>query len=491
MATHTRRDVLILGGVAGFALAVPVARRVSASSIIDSITAGLPEPPSTSPFVEPFSVALTIPPILAPTRSDADTDYYDIYQRPALAQMLPGAPTPIFGYNGIYPGPTLRLRSGRRAVVTQHNLLDVPTSTHLHGGVTPPGSDGYPLDEVFPGQSRVHTYPLQQEAAPLWYHDHDIRETGRNVYMGLAGRTLMTDERDAALPLPKAPFDVPLVLADRLFNADNTLRYPRGENLQVVRNGALGDVVLVNGRPQPRFAVKRRRYRFRFLNGSNARQYLLALDRDLPFAVIASDGGLLTKPREVFQLPLGNAERYDVVVDFTNVPTGRQVVLRNLAGQGRTAQVMRFDVEDAVPDESSVPTDLRPPLDIDPGASEATRHFRLERSHGAWVINGKLFDAHRIDADPRLGATEIWEIENVGGGWTHPFHIHLISFRILSRNGAPPKPWETGPKDTVMVGPNETVRLAIRFDGFRGVYVMHCHNVEHEDHDMMGQFEVV
>jgi spore coat protein A, manganese oxidase len=138
-----------------------------------------------------------------------------------------------------------------------------------------------------------------------------------------------------------------------------------------------------------------------------------------------------------------------------------------------------------------VPPDLRPPLDNDPGASEATRHFRLERSHGAWVINGKLFDAHRIDADPRLGATEIWEIENVGGGWTHSFHIHLISFRILSRNGAPPKPWETGPKDTVMVGPNETVRLAIRFDGFRGVYVMHCHNVEHEDHDMMGQFEVV
>jgi spore coat protein A, manganese oxidase len=491
MATHTRRDVLILGGVTGLGLLVPVARRVNAGSIIDAITAGLPEPPPTSPFVAPFSVPLTVPPVLVPTRTDATTDYFDIFQRPGLSQILPGRPTPIWGYNGIYPGPTIPLKSFRRAVVTQHNQLQVATSTHLHGGLTPAESDGHPLALVQPGQTRVHTYPLQQEYAPLWYHDHAIHDTGFNVYMGLAGKTIMTDPREAALPLPRAPFDLPLVISDRLFNKDNTFLYPRDNDLAVVKTGALGDVILVNGRPQPRLAVKRRKYRFRLLNGSNARQYLLALDRELPFFVVASDGGLLPMSKQVSQLPMGNAERYDVVVDFSSVPTGRSVVMRNLAGQGRTAQVMRFDVGDDAPDDSSVPVDLRSPLDIDPARSVATRRFRLKREGGAWTINGVLFEPDRLDATPRLGSTEIWEFENRGGGWTHPFHIHLIEFLILDRNGAPPHPWETGPKDVVMVGPNEVVRLAIRFDGFRGIYVMHCHNLEHEDHDMMGQFQVV
>jgi FtsP/CotA-like multicopper oxidase with cupredoxin domain len=491
---HSRREVLMLGAVASFALAVPVARRVSASSLIDAITAGLPEPDPTSPFVPAFSLPFRVPPTLKPVRSTATTDFFEIVQRTGLVQILPGRPTPVWTYDGIFPGPTLPLRSNREAIVTQFNRLAVPVSTHLHGGVTPPESDGHPLLLIPPGASRVYTYPLRQDAEPLWYHDHADHATGRNVWMGLAATTRMTDDRDDALPLPKPPFDVPLIILDRLFNADNTLLYPQdhdGGPAQVVQKGALGDVILVNGVPQPRMAVKRRKYRFRLLNASNARQYLLALDHDIPFTVVASDGGLMPNPVTVFQLPMGNAERYHVVVDFSKVPTGTRVVLRNLAGEGRTSQVMRFDVGETVPDTSSVPAQLRPPLDINPADAVITRHFRFKREHGAWTINGQLFDGNRIDAFPQIGTTEIWELENSSGGWTHPVHIHLIGFKILSRNGASPRPWETGPKDVVMVGPNETIRLAIRWKGFRGIYVFHCHNMEHEDHDMMSQFEVI
>jgi FtsP/CotA-like multicopper oxidase with cupredoxin domain len=493
MRTHTRRDVLTLGAVAGVALAVPVARRVSASSIIDALTAGLPEPPPTSPFVAPFSMPMRVPPMLKPVRSVGTTDYFEIVQRPALLQLLPGRKTPVWGFNGMVPGPTLPFFVGRTAVVTQFNRLPVPVSTHLHGGRTPATSDGHPLDLVFPGESRVYTYPSHLRYAPLWYHDHADHSTGANVYMGLAGNTLMRDAVDNVLQLPSGQFNVPLMIFDRLFNADNTLRYPRdaeGGPAQVVQKGALGDVILVNGTPQPRFAVKRRKYRFRILNASNARQYLLALDHDIPFTVVAGDGGFLPAPVTVFQLPVGNAERYDVVVDFSMVPSGSRVVMRNLAGEGRTAQVMRFDVGETVPDPSRVPAAF-PTQRIDPAAAVETRQFVFERRHGAWVINGELFDPQRIDAFPRLDTVEIWTLVNESGGWTHPVHFHLVHFKVLDRNGAPPQPWERGPKDTVMVGPNETVRVAAAIEGFRGVYVFHCHNIEHEDHDMMGQFEVV
>ncbi|MDX6533333.1 MAG: hypothetical protein QOF68_1077 [Gaiellales bacterium] len=493
MATHTRRDVMLLGGVAGFALAVPVARRVSASSIIDALTAGLPEPEPTSPFVAPFSMPMNVPPMLAPVRTVGTTDYFELVQRQALLQLLPGPKTPVWGFNGMVPGPTLPLFVGRTAIVTQFNRLPVPVSTHLHGGRTPAASDGHPFDLISPGGSRVHTYPSHLRYAPLWYHDHADHATGANVWRGLAGNTLMIDSRDDEFQLPSGQFNVPLMIFDRLFNADNTLLYPHdpeGGPAQVVQKGALGDVIMVNGTPQPRFAVKRRKYRFRILNASNARQYLLALDRELPFTVVASDGGFLPTPVKTFQLPVGNAERYDVVVDFSKVPSNSKVVMRNLAGEGRTSQVMRFDVGEAVPDASRVPDTLRT-LDINAADAVETREFVFERRHGAWVINGELFDRDRIDAFPRLNTVEIWKLVNKSGGWTHPVHLHLAHFEVLDRNGRPPKPWERGPKDTVMVGPNETIRVAALFEGFRGIYVFHCHNIEHEDHDMMSQFEVV
>jgi FtsP/CotA-like multicopper oxidase with cupredoxin domain len=203
---------------------------------------------------------------------------------------------------------------------------------------------------------------------------------------------------------------------------------------------------------------------------------------------------------QVTTLPIAVAERYSVVIDFAKYPVGTQIVLRNTdtgvfgdpVDPGKVSGVMRFDVVADAVDTSRVPDDLAPARDIDPADAVATRRWVFERSGGQWVMNGKPFDGNRIDASPVQGTTEIWEFVNEAGGWRHPIHVHLVEFLVLDRNGHPPRPHERGPKDTVSLGPNETVRVAMKFDSrFTGTYVFHCHNIAHEDNMMMTQFEVV
>ena len=159
--------------------------------------------------------------------------------------------------------------------------------------------------------------------------------------------------------------------------------------------------------------------------------------------------------------------------------------------EDKTRQVMRFDVVADAPDPSSVPADLRPLPDIRPDQAVARRSFEFARSGGEWTINDEIFDENRIDARPRLGTTEIWRFENGGGGWWHPIHVHLVEFLILNRTRRPLHAYERGPKDTVFLRGGETATVVIKWESFRGLYVMHCHNVEHEDHDMMTNIQVV
>ncbi len=243
---------------------------------------------AASPAVAKFSVVLPIPPVLAPVRTDKTTDYYEIEQRVGSARLLPGPTTPVWGYNGMFPGPTIRARRGRRTVVRHTNRLAQPTVVHLHGGVTPSESDGFPTDLIVPvdfptdlplcsavpslaqiaksgvpvpTNVKVHTYPNDQCAATLWYHDHAMDFTGRNVYMGLAGFYLVDDATERALALPRGPYDIPLMICVRAFRADGAFDYDDRGHL-----GAQGDVVLVNGAPWPRLKVERRKYRLRILN---------------------------------------------------------------------------------------------------------------------------------------------------------------------------------------------------------------------------------
>jgi spore coat protein A len=255
-------------------------------------------------------------------------------------------------------------------------------------------------------------------------------------------------------------------------------------------HGAMGDVILVNGVAQPRFEVANRKYRLRILNGSNARAYGLTLSSGQPFVQIGTDGGLLPRPVRRTTIPLHPFERVEVIVDFSAVPVGTQVILRNELEAGRTGQIMLFDVVRREPDRSSIPTSLRLLERLDPASASATRDFTLGMDKMSWVVNGQPFDPARIDATPRLGASEIWRFQN-RSGMAHPMHVHLDMFQILDRNGTPPAEAESGWKDTVAVGPDEVVRVTVRFTDYAGRYLVHCHNLEHEDNAMMAQFEVV
>ena len=356
---------------------------------------------------------------------------------------------------------------------------------HLHGGHVEAAFDGYPSDVIAPGTAKDYVYPNRQIGSTLSYHDHQMHQTGRNVWMGLFGAYLIEDDAESRLNLPSGAYDVPVIIQDRTFNVDGSLSY-----VPDMMQGALGDVILVNGVPHPRFEVANRRYRLRILNGSNARAYELALSSGQSFTQIATDGGLLPQPVHRPSIPVSPFERVEVVVDFSEVPVGSQVVLQNQLEVGRTGQIMLFDVARQEADTSSIPAALRPLERLAEAAASATREFTLEMNRMNWVINGQRFDPARVDASPRLGATEIWRFQN-RSMMPHPMHVHLNMFQILDRNGAPPPAGESGWKDTVVVGPDETVRVIVRFTDFAGLYMLHCHNLEHEDHGMMAQFDVV
>jgi spore coat protein A len=463
---------------------------------------------------------LPIPPVLKPVRTDGTTDYYEVTQRPGKADMLSGLTTTMWGYNGIFPGPTIVSRSGRRTVVRHRNELSVPVSVHLHGGKTPPEHDGYPTDLVLPtggwaagGHSghggrtsqgaKEYVYPLDRPASTLWYHDHRMDFTGPQVYRGLAGFHLVHDNREDALPLPKGERDIPLMICDRSFAEDGSFPYPSldpelrdkpGVSRGFIR-GVLGDVILVNGVPWPRLEVTNTRYRFRLLNASNARRYRLTLDPPprlgKPVVQIGSDVGLLGQPIGHSAIEFAQAQRFDVIVDFSSYPIGTEVTLKNTLGEGGTANVMRFDVVRPATDVSVVPAQLGEFETLSRSSATVTRDFQFDQRGGdgsMWTINGRLFDPGRDDAQPKLGATEIWRLST---DVHHPVHLHLAHFQVLSRDGQEAGAHDAGWKDTIDLWRGQTAEIIARFTGYRGRYVFHCHNLEHEDMAMMGNLRVI
>jgi spore coat protein A len=474
--------------------------------------------PTLGPLPEAFRVRLPIPPVINSIRTDAETDFYDVTVRPATSRILPDRDTAIWGYDGIFPGPTVEARSGRRVSLRLRNALPVPIVNHLHGGRTSPEHDGYPTDLILPDggfpQSHMHDsmarisqseheyiYGNNQRAATLWYHDHRMDFTAPQVWRGLAGFYVVRDEEEARLPLPRDGREIVLMICDRSFDTDGSFRYPSLDpslrNTAGVQSqymgGVLGDVILVNGAPWPRLEVANVKYRFRILNASNARKFDLALQpasaEAAPFVQVGSDGGLLSAPLAHVTIRIAPSERFDVIVDFSKYPIGSKVELFNNAGDGTAGRVMRFDVTRNERDESSVPAKLSDAPRPEPENAAATRvmDFSYDRASLSWRINGQPFDPARIDARPRLDTTEIWRLQT---DFSHPLHLHLVHFRVLGHSGQP-TPYDAGWKDTIDLGPGEVANILIRFSGYRGRYVFHCHNLEHEDMSMMGNFEVV
>ncbi|NMH94496.1 multicopper oxidase domain-containing protein [Pseudonocardia bannensis] len=501
-ANLSRRDILKISALGAAALTLPLERVVHAKGVSRLAASKLPKP---------YTVPFAVPPVLAPIgTTDQGEPLYEIRQRAASVEILPGLKTTIFGYNGLTPGPTIKAQRGRPIAVRMIN--DLPpthpqwrytpwTSCHLHGSASKPQYDGYASDITQPGEVKTYRYPNIQDARTLWYHDHGVHHTAENAYMGLAAQYHLTDAVEAALPIPKGDYDVPLILVDKMFGADGNLMYDDAGH-----SGLWGDVILVNGRPWPVMTVAKRKYRFRILNASLSRGFRLQLSDAVPMTVIGTDGGLMPAPQQTVQLRIGMAERYEVVIDFARYKKGDKIELRNLGvpnstDYDNTGKVMRFEVTDDPfdPAGNEVPAVLNPNMEVMgllPAQAKATTKIEVVRKNGLWTINGTTWEDviesgyKKVVANPELDEIQIWEIKNSSGGWFHPVHIHLVDFQILDRNGKPPFAFEKGPKDVAYVGENETVRAIMKFTHQTGRYMIHCHNLPHEDHDMMTQFRV-
>ncbi|MFJ7727674.1 multicopper oxidase family protein [Neobacillus sp. NPDC097160] len=429
-----------------------------------------------------FKDPLPIPPVLKPKWKSGDYTYYEVSMvetKQSLHSDLPQ--TTLWGYEGIYPGPTFEVEMGERVFVKWKNELpakhllpidhtvhgaekekpDVRTVVHLHGGRTEPASDGYP-DAWFTNgfavkgpifEKEIYEYGNQQTARTLWYHDHAIGLTRLNIYAGLAGFYLIRDRYERSLNLPSGPFEVPLLLQDRTFHDDGTLSYPdqpenntSGIHPSIITS-FFGDTILVNGKVWPFFEVEPRKYRFRFLNAANARFFRLSLDSGQLFFQLGTDSGFMEQPIGVKTLLIAPAERLDVIIDFSNLG-GKAIVLKNDApthfpigdpvNPETTGNVMEFRVTMPLSsiDTSMVPAYLGPIKWLQTNSAQKQRFLELSEEkdlygRSLFLLAKKMWD-DPITENPRLGSIEIWNFVNTNGD-DHPIHIHLVQFQILGR----------------------------------------------------------
>jgi spore coat protein A, manganese oxidase len=443
-------------------------------------------------------------------------------------------PTRMWGFGGSSPGPIFETRRGQGVLVdwvnelpekhlfaVDHNVHgaeadkpEVRTVVHLHGAKTGPGSDGYPETWYTRGKSALSHYPNQQEAAMLWYHDHTLGINRLNIFAGLLGVYFVRDDIEDALKLPRGKYEIPLVMCDRIFGLDGKLIYPvSGDPRAPWVPEVLGDAILVNGKLFPYVEVEPRKYRLRILNGANGRSFHLTFSGPQmswfpKFCQIGTDQGLLPAPVESVRVSLMPGERADVIFDFSSY-SGTNLVLRN-----DNFNLMQFRVAvKGERDDGALPQVLRPIAKTAESLAVRTRMLTLVEIDDAnrRPIRTLLNNAHwsmSVTENPVLDSVEIWNFINLTND-DHPIHLHLVRFQILDRRpfsvsayvstgelkfmGPPvaPDPGEAGWKDTVRASHGMVTRIIIRFEGFTGRYVWHCHILEHEDNEMMRPFEVV
>ena len=432
--------------------------------------------------------ALFIPPLL-------DGPVQNIYVREGEL-FLKGGTTETLGYNGDYLGPTLRFRMGEDADITIVNELREETTFHWHGMHIPAEFDGGPRQVIPAGGEWNPRFTIDQPAATLWYHPHLMGRTAEQVYRGLAGMIIIEDEYSDSLSIPSdyGRNDIPLILQDRRLNRKGEFSY-RPSRHDIV-HGYTGNFLLTNGQIEPELFIEESPLRLRILNGSNSTLMRLSLRSGGSFTVIASDGGFLPEAVERNRLVLSPGERYEILVQ---VQEGEDELISELYnGESFTALRIQSSAGTSGP---AAPAPAVPSMNIskpwtDAGEPDTVRRFTMEtRGMGRFTINGRSMDMNRIDFRPRQGTTEHWVIENRGRGMMmnlpHSFHVHDVQFRILEINGRPPPPYLSGPKDTVLLMAGDRVKISLRFEDYSGIYMYHCHMLEHEDAGMMGQFEVI
>lgn len=458
-------------------------------------------------FRQPFQV----PRLNAGQRQGRDV-YFDLTVQSGTSRILPNKNTHTWGINQNFLGTTLKAKKGDRVHIKVKNTLTDATTLHWHGMKLPARMDGGPHQPIPSGKNWLSEYEIIQPASTLWYHSHQMHETGPQVYQGLAGLFILEDKHVQSLPLPSeyGVDDIPVILQDRDFNHDGSFRYISSMHDRMA--GKQGSVMLVNGVYKPLLKAHKSLIRLRILNGSNARIYHLKFNDQRDFSVIASDGGLLRQPIQTNMVRIAPAERVEIVVDVSdgtmpmlvNHPpemTSGMGMMRRMMGNREQAQALfQIDARKVRPTTTTIPKTLANIPVPNLSQVSATRTMELEMQMGpqmmrggGMTINGKSMDIQRIDTVVQANSSEVWRIKNTSM-LAHPFHIHNVQFQVLERSKTPLQPHEHGFKDTVLVYPNETVTLYIQFPKFRDAkvpYMYHCHILEHEDAGMMGQFTVV
>lgn len=452
--------------------------------------------------------------------------------------LIQGKPSPFLTYAAQYAGktyqnPTIRIQRGQQFTARLQNGLDEPTIIHWHGLHVPGVMDGHPRSSIAAGGQYDYTFPVTNRGGLYWYHTHAHNLTAKQAYFGQAGMFLVEDDEDRALRnalrLEPGVSEIPLLIQDKQF--DNTGKLNYSSNMMQQMMGQLGDTILVNLTPQPQLDIANRLYRFRILNGSNSRIYKLAFvhrGKTLPYTVIGTDAGLLERPYTVHEIFLAPAERLDILFDASRLRAADEVLLTSLAFEamnndmmggmgggmggmmgamggsglalGAELEIMKLVVSSQTKAGSPpLPARLSTFARID--TKKATvRNVSLGLQGMHWVINGESFDMNRYPIQSRSNTVEVWDFQNAKASMPHPMHIHGFSFQVVSRSNSPEQVrklaqdtsgrlvTDLGWKDTVLVWPGETVRIAIDFtNNYKGdqIYVVHCHNLEHEDQGMM------
>jgi suppressor of ftsI len=449
------------------------------------------------PTIRPAVVGdtLTSPSVLANESREPHTVEVTLTAAVTRLELRPGVETKVFAYNGQVPGPTLEVWEGDSVIVHFKNELPEPTTIHWHGIHLPFHADGSPFDPVKPGERYDYVFTVKRgTAGTYWYHPHPDQRAGPEVAMGLFGAIIV---RAADDPLRGLVTEKLLILHDNRFGPDGSVDLPdpnAPEGRRDFENGREGNALFVNGQIMPTVSIRSGEVqRWRVINASAARVYRLAIS-GRPFLHVGSDGGLFEHPVEEDEILLANTERVELLVRGTgqpgerdtleDLPYNRYIPQTRPADWDSTRNLLTLQYSDDPPVMPvELPTTLLAVQWLDTTAVTAHRVFALSQG----LINGKRMDLHRVDVTVPLGATEIWEIENLVG-MDHPFHLHGFRFQVLDRDGVPePFPqW----KDTVNVPKHETVRVIVTFDDYPGLWMFHCHILDHEDAGMMGVLEV-
>ncbi|MFC5591633.1 multicopper oxidase family protein [Sporosarcina soli] len=428
---------------------------------------------------------LKIPSMLE--RDDEEGVVYTVRAQKGKTEIFDGIETTTYGYNGSFLGPMLRLEKGETVKIRTINELDENTTFHWHGLDVPADADGGPHDVIKPGEEKIIEFEVSQEAATLWFHPHPEGITAEQVYNGLAGLLYIEDDNSKSLGLPSdyGKNDIPLIFQDKLFDDEKQLNFIAAMN----DDGTIGDTLLVNGTLNPKLTVDKEKVRLRLLNGSNARNFTFKLNTGDSFVQIATDGGFLNEPVVLKEVTLAPSERAEIIVDFSQMNSENDLALVNEDG----SILLPFEVSNQSGAVSTIPGEMNDfSLTEEEMELPVTKKVELFGMMDQVTINGKKFDSERIDFTQQQGVTEVWEIYNKPdemGGMIHPFHIHGTQFKIISRNGEAPPENERGWKDSISIEPDERVKIAVKFNN-KGVYMFHCHILEHEDNGMMGQVKV-